>query len=87
MRLRHLSPVEFCIIRFNTITEFAKAIGVPKYVVCKWQIGTKAGNCRISSKGMIPTKHLPKVLNVAQERGLDIKARDLILGRTVSERE
>ncbi len=86
MRVRHLTPVELCIVRFRSLNEFASAIGVPKSTVCRWQLGTTVGNRRNSSAGMIPTKHLKKTFLICKELGLDISADNLILGKTICER-
>lgn len=87
MRIRHLTPVELCIVRFKTLNEFAQAIGAAKSNVCRWQVGTTVGNRRTGSAGMIPAKYLKITLVKAKELGLDISAEDLILGKTICERD
>jgi hypothetical protein len=64
------TPAQYVIEAFQGVRATARAIGRSPSSVSKWQI-----------KGQIPRPAQKRILEVAQERGLDITPGDLILGR------
>lgn len=75
----HLRPAEYVIRVFKGVRATARAIGRNPSSVSKWQ---KERENRGTS-GQIPHAVQRTILEQARERGLDITAEDLILGREV----
>jgi len=67
-----ISPAQHAISIFGGVSALARAVGRSRSAVCQWQ--TETG-------GKIPRKAAEKILEVAQERGLDITLNDLYFGR------
>lgn len=78
---RLLPPAHFIVMQFGSVTATAKAIGVTKYCVSRWQHprGKK------KDEWALPGVQLKKILIAARERGIDITPEDLIFGRVVDE--
>lgn len=75
-----MTPAEYVVFMFgNSVRGTAKALGRSPQSVCEWyDPKTKRGG-----RGCIPSSIQAKILEIAKERGLDINANDLILGRKV----
>jgi hypothetical protein len=73
---KYLTPAE-CVIRaFGGVRKTAKAIGRTPSNISKW-----TRRC----EGVIPEKTVRTVLEQAEAMGLDLTARDLILGRKIED--
>lgn len=61
------TPAEQIISKFGGLTGTAKAIGYPVSTVQGW-----------GERGLIPLKHVPKLLEAARERNIDLTANDFL---------
>ncbi len=75
----YLSAADYVIQVFGGVRATARAIGRAPTTVSKWH-NRKYKNC-----GKIPTSAMQLILTIAENRGLDITADDLIRGREVRE--
>lgn len=76
--MKHLSPAEVCIQEAGSAMGLAKALGLRPSSVWRWAQPKEEGG----RGGHVPAKRQAKILLLAQERGWDITADDLILGRS-----
>jgi len=76
----HMTPACYAIHVFGGVTQLAKAIGKDASRVSRWQ------RDRAKADGGIPPDAQRRILEIAKERNLDIKAEDLILGREVMQK-
>ena len=67
----HLTPMDLLVARFGGVRPLARAIGVHHSLVVRY---------RQRPGGLVPAKHQNKVLEVARDRGIKIKAIELIEG-------
>lgn len=81
----NLTPAEYVVFiigggeRRGAIEDTAKALGRTRQSICEWY----DPKLKRSGRGLIPSSMQHRILEVAQERGLDITAYDLIYGRKV----
>lgn len=68
------NPAELVIKTWGGVRKTARALEMSPATVSRWQ--------RLG--GLIPSKHLVKILERAKESGLDLKPEDLIYGRDVA---
>lgn len=71
---RHLTPVQLAIELFGGVRKLARAIGRDSAAVSRWQ-----------KYGTIPTSAQIRVLQVAQEKGIELTAHDVIYGRDIGD--
>jgi|2_EtaG_2_1085320.scaffolds.fasta_scaffold246290_2 hypothetical protein len=69
-----LNPAEYVILSFGGVRATARAIGYVPESISKW---------RYQGRGRVPTSVQELILDIANERNLDITAMDLIKGRNV----
>lgn len=70
-----LSPAEYVIMIFGGVRATAREIGYSPSAISKW---------RHQGKGNIPNSVKLLIYNIAQNKGYDITAEDLLIGRDVS---
>lgn len=70
---RKLSPAEYIIEQFNGVGKTAIALGMTKGAVSKWQSKHKPPR-----KRLVPGWHHARILELAKQRGLDIRPEHFI---------
>lgn len=78
------SPAEWAIQQFGGVRALARAVGRHPQAVQQWRDKRRHGS-QPDEIGDLPPRIQRRVLHLAQERGLDIRADDLIWGRTLAE--
>ena len=70
----HTTPVELAIDMFGGVRKLARALGRDPAAVSRWQ-----------KSGVVPTSVQRRLLELAWERGIDISAHDIVVGREVND--
>jgi len=77
----HLNPAEFASHVFGGYNRLAVALGVQRWMVHKWAKRPRSQG----GTGFVPCRYQAQLLLIARERGLDLKAEDLVYGRDVAD--
>lgn len=67
-----MEPASRIISALGGPTAIAEAIGIHRTRVSKWQAARKQGG----TNGMVPYKHIPKLLQFAESQGIGLSAAD-----------
>jgi hypothetical protein len=70
------NPAQYVIHVFGGVRATARALGLGKSAISRW-----------NKRGLIPSTAQKLVLEKAQEKGLDLSCRDLVLGRVSRRRD
>jgi hypothetical protein len=73
-----LKPAELVIEAFGGVRPLARLLGKSPSTVCRWRADKPHG-----TGGAIPSSVQKRLLYMAGERGIELTAQDLIVGRTV----
>lgn len=71
------TPASLVIEVFGGVRKAARALGVMPSTVCRWRLPREKGG----TGGTVPSSAARKILRLAKERGLDLTAEDLLVGR------
>jgi hypothetical protein len=71
------SPATLVIKAFGGVRKAARALGVRPSTVCRWNLPLERGGMG----GQVPSKAARKILMLAKQRGLELTADDLLVGR------
>lgn len=77
----HLTPVQVAISVFGTPAKLSRAMGVPSSAPFRWMARRQSRG----EPGDIPVPQIRRILEVAQEKGLQLTPHDLLYGREVAD--
>jgi adenosylmethionine-8-amino-7-oxononanoate aminotransferase len=72
----HLSPAELLVARFGGVRPLARVIDKHPSIVMRWKTPVERGG----GGGIVPVKLMPRILEIAQEKGVKLTADELIRG-------
>lgn len=75
-----LSPADYVIRTIGGVRKTARVLGKTPAAVSKWTKPHRDGGCA----GGIPRRAMSQILNYAFENDLDIRASDLVVGRSLT---
>jgi hypothetical protein len=77
----HLNPAAYAAHVFGGYNRLAVALGVVRWMPHKWAHRPKIQG----GTGFVPCRYQPRLLEIAKERSLDLRAEDLVYGREVAD--
>lgn len=78
-----MNPAEIVISKFGGVRPLARALKIDHSSVSRWAM-TKD---KRGSDGMVPSKYQAQLLRLAEDRGIDLSASELIFGTIRTHKE
>ena len=74
----YLEPAATIIEKFKGTARVAELLGLDRSTVCQWRVPTKRGG----TGGLVPQRHHPKLLELAEQENVRLKPADFLPRQT-----
>lgn len=75
-----MTPAELVIQKFEGVRPLARALKIDHSSVARWPMP----KLKRGSDGNIPSKYHARIMRLAEERGIDLSASELVFGTNIS---